>query len=190
MNTALRPDFSRAAPAGIRLKAGASIGLFCLLITAGCGGSNFDYALVGSDPAVAPSTDPASDDGLDRAPIPVPYEAGEQFRTDIDADSVTVLLACKSENERGFTTSDERRMRFEPATGAFFVDGGRVLDTGFVWNVGLNEFVASRVVPIGTASGQYDAKVTLQGRPTYYRYKLILQDFSFQQTECFEGVNG
>jgi hypothetical protein len=181
----MRLKAPRADSPGNILRNGAM--LLGLLATAGCGGTDFHDYLVGSDPAVAPAPG-----GTDGSPVPVgdpaTYVTGEAFRVDTRAESQTVLMACKSETQTGVSSFRERRLRFEPATGAFFLDGGRVFDTGFVWDAGTNEFVASRTVPIGTGTGEYRAKVTSQGRPSYYRYKLTLQDFSFQQTECYEGI--
>lgn len=169
------------------------VSLLMTLAAAGCGGTAYEGTLVASDSVEndGSAQDQQPHNGApvpDPVTVPAPYAPGESFRLVPGVVSLTALMPCKIEDSSGASQFLERRIRFEPATGDFFVDGGRVFDGGFSWEPALREFVANRVVPIGTATGEYDAKITADGQPSYYRYKLTLQDFSFQQTECFEGL--
>lgn len=162
-------------------------------LSSACGGGIRDVILASdsTDGSGDNSGDSANSGNSDNPGSPSgSYVAGEAFRLNPDAGSVSVLMDCKSDDNQGRTSFSRRDFSFDPATAAFFVDRGRVFDGGFTWSPRTNEFHAERAAPIGTATGEYVAKVSSVGLPTYYRYKLTLRDFSFQQIECYQGIAG
>lgn len=179
-------------------------GLICLI--GACGGGGVGDVLVASDglandgsnaaptEPVGPDADPANESPTGQITpdnsvgLPPVYFAGETFRTNPAGGSVGADEDCQSRESAGRSGAERRNLLFDRATGRFFVNGGLVLDGGFTWSPVAEEFIAMRIVQVGSASGNYLARIDSTGRPTYYRYKLTLADGTFQQVECYGGV--
>lgn len=115
---------------------------------------------------------------------------GDELMPFPSARPVSKTYSCKSEAPGEDDVVLNLELTFDPATLEFLVDGDLVLTGGFTWNEASAEWLADKsTFLVDDANFEVFAKVALDRTPTYFRRKLTRADYSYVQTECYQGLN-
>ena len=119
---------------------------------------------------------------------------GTELAAVIGGGTATVnQMSCKNENDLGTVTASTADIWFNRETLEFVVNGSAAFTGGFTWDSTSNEYVAARDEPVGTVLSESDAKVDIDGNPTYYYFKrsrILPSDepYFYEIFECFNGL--
>jgi|GEM_PF-4860592 len=114
---------------------------------------------------------------------------GDELMPVPSATPVSKTYSCKSEAPDEDDVALNLELTFDPATLEFSVDGDLALTGGFTWNEDTAEWVSETSTFLADdANLEIFTKVAVDNTPTYFRRKLTQTDFSYVQTECYQGL--
>ncbi|MGB7302993.1 MAG: hypothetical protein WBD13_01840 [Burkholderiaceae bacterium] len=132
--------------------------------------------------------DRGGDDANGGGNTPTVPADGDPLLADLDASPAMATYSCRVESVPGTAVEQIRVLSFDRSSLTFSVNGTPVVQGGFAWNAETMEWSTSTLNDANGVIQEYFAKVDAANLPTYFRSKTTQPDFSFEQTECYQGL--